>query len=53
MLPGNKVDGKQTLNGARGFTRKIADRLDLTLECIRRHDGGETGPLGAVLARYN
>lgn len=52
VFPGNKVDGKQTLNGARGFTRKIADRLDLTLECIRRHYLGESSPLDAVLARY-
>ena len=26
-----------TINGARGFNRKIADRFDLTLECIRMH----------------
>ena len=26
-----------TINGARGFNNKIADRFDLTLECIRLH----------------
>ncbi|GAA1939134.1 DUF6994 family protein [Agromyces allii] len=52
VFPGNKVDGRQTLNGARGFTRKIADRLDLTLECIRRYYLDEPSPLAAVLARY-
>jgi len=39
-------------NGARGFRGNIADRLDLTLECIHRHYRGEESPLGAVLARY-
>lgn len=37
IFPAQKVDGKLTINGARGFNRKIADRMDLTLECIRRH----------------
>jgi hypothetical protein len=37
VFPGNRVDGKLTINGARGFIRSIADRMDLTLECIRRH----------------
>lgn len=53
LWPANRVDGKQTINGARGFRRNIADRLDLTLECIRRHYRGEESPLGAVLARYS
>lgn len=52
VFPGNKIDGKQTINGARGFTRAIADRMDLTLECIRLHYLGERSPLGATLARY-
>lgn len=53
LFPGNKIDGKQTLNGARGFNRKIADRLDLTLECIRRHYRSEASPLGDTLKRYS
>lgn len=52
IFPANRVDGKQTINGARGFTRQIADRFDLTLECIRRHYLNENSPLGATLARY-
>lgn len=52
IFPGNKIDGKQTINGARGFNRKIADRFDLTLECIRRHYLGQGSPLGETLARY-
>jgi hypothetical protein len=52
VFPGNRIDGKQTINGARGFNRKIADRFDLTLECIRRHYLGQRSPLGETLARY-
>lgn len=52
IFPANKVDGKQTINGARGFNRKISDRFDLTLECIRRHYAGQASPLGDVLERY-
>ncbi len=52
VFPGNRVDGKATINGARGLTRSIADRLDLTLECIRRHYGGRDSPLAATLDRY-
>lgn len=52
VFPGNRVDGAMTINGARGFTRKIADRMDLTLECIRRHYLGEASPLDGTLRRY-
>lgn len=52
VFPGNRIDGKMTINGARGLNRKIRDRMDLTLECIRRHYLGEPSPLGDTLARY-
>ena len=52
VFPGDRVDGKMTINGARGFTRRIADRFDLTLECIRRHYAGADSPLAEVLHRY-
>lgn len=52
VFPGNRVDRKPTVNGARGLSRTIADRFDLTLECIRRHYSGEESPLGATLGRY-
>jgi hypothetical protein len=52
VFPGNRIDGKQTINGARGFNRKIADRFDLTLECIRRHYLVQHSPLSETLARY-
>jgi len=48
----NRIDGKQTINGARGFNRKIADRFDLTLECIRRHYLNMHSPLSETLERY-
>lgn len=52
IFPGNRIGGKQTINGARGFNRMIADRFDLTLECIRRHYLGEGSPLAETLSRY-
>ena len=52
IFPSNRVDGRQTINGARGFTRRIADRFDLTLECIRRYYVAAPSPLGETLARY-
>ncbi|RYP88665.1 hypothetical protein EKO23_01885 [Nocardioides guangzhouensis] len=46
----------QSLNQRRGTSRNIADRFDLTLECIRQHYLGQDGsPLADVLrqdARY-
>lgn len=52
LFPSNKVGGKMTLNGARGWHPRIADRLDLTLECIRRHYDGQPSPLAETLKRY-
>jgi hypothetical protein len=52
VFPGNRVDGKPTINGARGLNRKISDRMDLTLECIRRHYRHEDSPLAPDLGRY-
>ena len=52
VFPGNRVDGKLTLNAARGLNRKISDRMDLTLECIRRYYRHEDSPLAPDLARY-
>lgn len=52
VFPGNKVDNKLTLNGARGLYPSISDRMDLTLECIRLHYLGGDNPLGEVLKRY-
>ena len=43
IFPANKIGNKLTINGARGFYGTISDRMDLTLECIRRHYEGEAG----------
>jgi Family of unknown function (DUF6994) len=53
VFPGNQIDRKWTINQARGCLRKISDRLDLTLECVRRHYEGQSSPLGETLARYS
>lgn len=52
VFPGNMIDGKMTINGARGCHPRIRDRFDLTLECIRRHYAGESSPLSTTLDRY-
>lgn len=52
VFPGNRIEGKWTINQARGCLKKISDRFDLTLECIRRHYEGGNSPLGDTLARY-
>lgn len=52
IFPANQIEGKWTINQARGCTRKIGDRFDLTVECIRRHYAHRESPLSRVLARY-
>jgi len=54
LFPSEQVDGKPTINQARGTsTVTIGDRFDLTLEAIRRHYVGESSPLSDVLERYS
>jgi hypothetical protein len=53
VWPANRVGGKQTINGARGFIRSISDRFDLTVECVRRYYLGIHSPLDATFARYH
>lgn len=40
-----------SINQARGSNRRICDRWDLTLECIRRYYSGERSPLEDCLKR--
>ena len=40
---------KNSMNQRRGTNLRIADRWDLTLECIRRHYAGEESPLSKVI----
>ena len=53
LFPGNQIDGKWTINQARGCHQKIADRFDLTLECIRLHYLNVSHPLDKTLKRYS
>jgi hypothetical protein len=52
VFPGNRIDGKRTINGDRGCHPRIKDRFDLTLECIRRHYIGHYSPLEDTFKRY-
>jgi hypothetical protein len=56
VYPARQIERKWTINQARGMVPEIADRLDLTLECIRRHYGGQPSSLDEfdrTLARYS
>jgi hypothetical protein len=52
IFPSNKIENKMTINGSRGLNHRIRDRIDLTLECIRRHYSNEGNPLNDTLNRY-
>lgn len=52
IWPSIQIDGLPTINGYRGFNRKIVDRLDLTIECIRRYYTGQDSPLYETFLRY-
>lgn len=52
IFPNNRIDGKHTINGARGCISLIDDRFDLTLECIRLFYLGQQSPLYVTLMRY-
>ena len=53
IFPGNRVNNKMTINGARGCNRIISDRFDLTIECVRRYYLNQSSPLGETLSRYS
>ena len=53
LFPGNQINGKITMNAARGFNARIGDRFDLTLECIKRFYVSEKSPLFEVIDRYS
>jgi hypothetical protein len=52
LFPNNRIDGKHTINQARGVNDFIDDRFDLTLECIRRFYSNQESPLYDTLLRY-
>lgn len=51
IFPAHKKNGF-TINQARGVSRIICDRFDLTLECIRRFYQDEESPLSKTLTNY-
>ncbi len=53
IWPGVPKNGQKTINMARGFDRIIADRMDLTLECVRRHYAGTESPLTDTIVAYS
>ncbi len=52
IFPAHRKNGF-TINQSRGINRKISDRFDLTLECIRRFYNDEDSPLKSTLDRYS
>ena len=52
IFPANRIERRPTINGIRGMHRRINDRFDLTLECIRRYYDGVESPLFTHLERY-
>jgi hypothetical protein len=55
LWPSTQQERQHTINQARGFDWQIKDRIDLTVECVRRHYAGDDAPfpLQAVLKRYD
>jgi Family of unknown function (DUF6994) len=51
IWPVDSARGK-SINQDRGMNKKIRDRFDLTVECIRRHYAEESSPLTDTLGRY-
>lgn len=52
LFPNNRIDGKHTINQARGVNSLIDDRFDLTLECIRLFYLKQESPLFDTFLRY-
>lgn len=52
IWPSTRVGGMNTINGERGLNCKVYDRLDITIECIRRYYNDESSPLHATFKRY-
>lgn len=53
IFPSNKINNWSTINQERWCNKKICDRFDLTLECIRLYYNWEESPLKETLDRYN
>jgi len=53
IFPANMINKQPTMNMIRGTHRKIDDRFDFTLECIRRWYLGTDSPLFKHIDRYS
>ena len=53
IFPAKKVNNQFTINQSRGINKKICDRWDLTLECIRLYYLNQPSPLSKTLANYS
>ena len=52
IFPSERINNQMTINGARGVNKKIRDRFDLTLECIRKYYKNDDSPLNETFERY-
>ena len=52
IFPGNRINGLPKINQERGTNKRINDRIDLTLECIRLFYNNENNPMTDTLIRY-
>ena len=53
IFPSKRINKKMTINMARGTHKKIRDRFDLTLECIRRYYVNKDSPLKDTIDSYS
>jgi len=52
IFPGNRINGMHTMNQERGMNTYINDRMDITLECIKRFYNDEKSPIYDTIKRY-
>lgn len=52
IFPCNRINNLPTINQERGCNKKICDRFDITLECIRLYFSDKDSPLKETLLRY-
>ena len=53
IFPAKKVNNQFTINQSRGINKKICDRWDLTLECIRLYYSNQPSPLSRTITNYS
>lgn len=53
IFPWNRINSLPTMNQERGCNKKICDRIDITLECIRLYYLNQDSPLKETISRYD